>query len=134
SITRLRPAACYEYIFPKTRFNLDRVSYYFDHDMENTVSDHEYDEIFSRVADWQESWQKARLPYLRYRKSWSSVVIDDGRNGRAHASTYSDGPAAVYEYCADARAPGDISGRFRNETWIEAALNEFLEKDLMIFL
>ena len=128
SIARLRPAACYEYIFPKTRFNLDRVSYYFDHDMENTVADHEYDEIFSLVADWQESWQKARRPYLRYRKSWSSIVIDDGRNGHAHASTYADGPAALYEYCADARTPGDLASRFGHDGWIEATLSEFLRQ------
>jgi ribosomal peptide maturation radical SAM protein 1 len=134
SITRLRPAACYEYIFPKTRFNLERVSYYFDHDMENTVTDHEYDELFSRVADWQESWLNARRPYLRYRKSWSSVVIDDGRNGQARVSTYSDGPAALYEYCADARTPGDLASRFGSEGWIEAALREFLERELVIFL
>ena len=134
SITRLRPAACYEYIFPKARFNLDRVSYYFDHEIENTVADQEYDEIFSLVADWQDRWQNTRLPYLKYRKSWSSVVIDDGRNGRAHSSTYSDGPAALYEYCADARTADDLATRFGNETWFEAALSEFVEKNLMIFL
>ena len=97
SIARLQPAACYQYIFPQPRFDLSRVSYYFDHDMANTVADDEYDEIFSLVADWQESWQKPRHPYLQYRKSWSSIVIDDGRNGRARTSTYSDGPAALYE-------------------------------------
>ena len=80
------------------------------------------------------SWGNGRLPYLKYRKSWSSVVIDDGRNGRAHTSTYSDGPAALYEYCADARTADDLATRFGNETWFAAALSEFVEKDLMIFL
>ena len=134
SITSLRPASCYEYIFPKGRFNLDKVSYYFEHVMENTVSDEQYAEIFGLVGEWQESWERDRKPYLRYRKSFASIVIDDGRNGRPASYAYSDGPSALYEYCADARTQGDIATRFNNEDWVDGALREFVEKDLIIFL
>lgn len=134
SITSLRPAACYEYIFPKGRFNLERVSYYFDHQMENTVADEQYTEIFSLVADWQESWEQPQTPYLRYRKSLTTIVIEDGRESRPRSLAYSDGAALLYEYCADARSPGDIAARFNNEQWVEPALSEFVEKDLIIFL
>ena len=134
AITRLRPARCYDYIFPRGRFNLERVSYYFDHEMDNTVDDHEYNDIFTLVNDWQESWEHPRLPYLKYRKSWSSVVIDDGRNGHARSSTYSDGRAALYEHCGDARTPLDIADTFGQDAWVGETLHEFCEKDLMIFL
>jgi len=134
SITNLRPAACYEYIFPKNRFNLERVSYYFDHQMENTVADEQYSEIFSLVANWQDSWEASPTPYLRYRKSLATIVIDDGRTRQPRSFTYSDGAASLYEYCADARSPGDLATHFKNETWVEEALSEFVEKDLMIFL
>jgi len=134
SITQLRPAACYEFIFPKRRFNLERVSYYFDHQMENVVDDEHYDDILTLVAEWQERWTTSRLPYLRYRKSWSSVVIDDGRNGAMHRTTYADRPAALYEHCADARTPHDIASHFGRDAWVSDALREFCENDLMIFL
>lgn len=134
AISRLRPAACYEYIFPKGRFNLERVSYYFDHDMQNTVADEDYDDIFSLVGYWQRIWKQPQLPYLRYRKSWATIVIDDGREPPARAFTFCDGAASLYEYCADARSRDDIATRFNNEDWIEDALNEFLDKDLMVFL
>jgi ribosomal peptide maturation radical SAM protein 1 len=134
SITSLRPASCYQYIFPKNRFNLERVSYYFDHQMDNTVADEQYSEIFSLVADWQESWEQAERPYLRYRKSLATVVIEDGRGPRPRSFTYSDGAAALYEYCADARKPDDIAARFKNEEWVEGALSEFTSRDLIIFL
>lgn len=134
AISRLRPAACYEYIFPKGRFNLERVSYYFDHDMQNTVADEDYDDIFSLVGYWQRTWKQPHLPYLRYRKSWATIVIDDGRKRPARAFTFNDGAAALYEYCADARSRDDIATRFNNEGWIEDSLNEFLDKDLMVFL
>lgn len=134
SITSLRPASCYDFIFPKGRFNLERVSYYFDHQMENTVSDEQYSEIFGLVADWQGSWEQAQKPYLRYRKSLATIVIEDGRNGRPVSSAYSDGAASLYEYCADARSPGDIATRFKDEDWVDSALKEFVEQDLIIFL
>jgi hypothetical protein len=134
SITQLRPAACYDFIFPTPRFNLERVSYYFDHHMENVVDDEQYDDILTRVADWQERWATSRLPFLRYRKSWSSVVIDDGRNGGMHRTTYADRPAALYEHCADARSPSDIASQFGRDAWVGEALRDFCEKDFMIFL
>ena len=134
SITSLRPASCYDYIFPKGRFNLERVSYYFDHQMENTVSDEQYSEIFGLVADWQASWEQPHKPYLRYRKSLATIVVEDGRNGRHVSCAYSDGAASLYEYCADARSPGDITTRFKDEDWVDGALREFVEKDLVIFL
>ncbi|HYP26918.1 MAG TPA: RiPP maturation radical SAM C-methyltransferase [Blastocatellia bacterium] len=134
SITSLRPAACYDFIFPKDRFNLERVSYYFDHQMENTVTDEQYREIFGLVAAWQESWEDGEKPYLRYRKSLATIVIEDGRGPRPRSFTYSDGAASLYEYCADARKPADVAARFRDEEWVEGALSDFVGKDLMIFL
>jgi hypothetical protein len=134
SITSLRPAACYKFIFPEARFNLDRVSYYFDHQMENTVADEQYSEIFSLVADWQESWEQPQRPYLRYRKSLATIVIEDGRDSRPRSFTYSDGAALLYEYCADARKPDDIAAHFKNEEWVEGALSEFVDRNLIIFL
>jgi ribosomal peptide maturation radical SAM protein 1 len=134
SITSLRPASCYEFIFPKNRFNLERVSYYFDHQMENTVADEQYGEIFSLVADWQESWERPQPPSLRYRKSLATIVIEDGRAPGTRSLAYSDGAALLYEYCADARKPGDIAAHFKDEEWVEGALSEFVERDLIIFL
>src|SRR5262249_1595057 len=134
SISRLRPADCYQYIFPKDRFDLTRVSYYFDHDMTDTVEDHDYDEIFSLVASWQESWKQAQRPYLRYRKSWSTVIIDDGRERRPRMEMFSDGPAALYEYCADGRTRNDIDAAFKDAEWIQGALEEFVEKGFTVFL
>jgi len=79
SISDLVPAKCYNYLLPKGKFNLPRISYYFEHKMANTVDDSEYEEIFRRVEEWQARWKKTRRPYLRYQKSWSTIRISDGR-------------------------------------------------------
>jgi ribosomal peptide maturation radical SAM protein 1 len=135
SISNLVPARCYQYIFPRN-FDLRRISYYFDHDMANTVDDEAYDELFGRVGAWQEGWnQPNNRPYLKYRKAFSSIAVFDGRQpGDALTYAYHDNAAALYEYCAEARTPRDIAARFGKEPWIEETLDDFLLKNLMLFL
>jgi uncharacterized protein YozE (UPF0346 family) len=134
SISSLVPSACYDYLYPKDRFDLNRVSYYFEHEMGNTLADREYDEIFQAVDVWQDRWKQRPRPYLRYKKAWATILIEDGRNCSPRTATYSDDYATLYEYCADARSRKDIAARFEDAPWVEGALAEFVEKDLMIHL
>lgn len=134
SISRLVPSACYDYLFPKDRFNLNRVSYYFEHEMSNTVDDAQYNEIFEAVDVWQHRWQQRPRPYLRFRKAWAAILIHDGRNGSPRTSKYTDDYATLYEYCADARSRKEISAKFDDAQWVDGALDEFINKDLMVHL
>jgi ribosomal peptide maturation radical SAM protein 1 len=134
SVTRLIPSPCYDYLFPKDRFNLQRVSYYFEHEMNNTLDDSQYDEIFAAVDLWQQRWHNGRRPYLRYRKALGTIEIEDGRNGSPHTTTFSDRHALLYEFCADAHSRNEINARFDDPPWIDAALEEFVEQSLMVHL
>jgi ribosomal peptide maturation radical SAM protein 1 len=133
SIRRLKPAVCYEYIFPE-RFNLERVSYYFDHEMDDVVDEEHYADLLDGVADWQQRWTESRHPVLQYRKAFSSIAIEDGRRHKWRKHSYSDGPAKLYEYCADARTPRDIESVIGSEPWVKRALDDFMSKDLMLFM
>jgi hypothetical protein len=133
SISSLKPAACYDHIFPK-QFNLERVSYYFDHEMGNVVDEEHYDDLLERVALWQESWTDRGHPTMVYSKGLSIIVIEDRRGRRPKTHTYRDGPAELYEYCADARTPREIAAKIGSAPWVEQALEDFSSKDLMLFL
>jgi hypothetical protein len=133
SIRRLKPAVCYNYLFPK-KFNLERVSYYFDHEMDNVVDEEHYDDLLEAVAKWQASWTERGHPYLRYRKALTSITIEDGRRRKQRKYQYADGPALLYEYCADARTPRDIAAAMGTEPWVQQALDDFIAKDLILFL
>jgi hypothetical protein len=102
--------------------------------MGNTLADPEYNEIFEAVDTWQYRWKQQPRPYLRYRKAWATIRIEDGRNCSPKVSTYSDTAANLYEYCADARSRKDISAKFDDAPWLDAALEEFVAKDLMVHL
>jgi len=133
SIRRLKPAVCYPYLFPKC-FDLERVSYYFDHEMDNVVDEEHYDTLLERVGRWQACWMHLGHPTLRYRKAYSSILIEDRRRRTQRTYSYSDGPAALYEYCADARTARDIAAAIGNDPWVKQALQDFVAKDLMVFL
>ena len=133
-VARLRPADCYRYIFPRGRFNLDRISYYFDHDGPGMLPEHEYDDIFRAVGDWQQRWREGERPTMHYRKSCTSIFIEDGRGPAARSYEYSDRAAALYEFCRDARSSHAIAAEFGESDWLEPTLAEFRSHDLMIEL
>jgi ribosomal peptide maturation radical SAM protein 1 len=134
SVSRLAPSPCYDYLFPKDRFNLNRVSYYFEHEMGNTLEDSEYDEIFEAVGTWQHSWRQRPKPYLRYRKAWATILIEDGRACTPRVTSYSDRHARLYEYCADAHSAKEIAAEFDGASWVDEAIEEFVERKLMVHL
>jgi hypothetical protein len=134
SISSLTPSKCYDYILPPGKFDLRRIAYYFEHEMGRTVTDDEYAEIFDLVHAWQNTWKTAERPFMVYRKAWSTICITDGRGPEIVTYNYSDGAAALYEYCADARTPRDIENHLGSEPWVQAALQDFLSKDLVLFL
>jgi hypothetical protein len=102
--------------------------------MDNTLEDAQYNEIFEAVDIWQRRWHQGPRPYLRYRKALATIVIEDGRNCSPRVTTFSDLYALLYEYCADARSRKEISARFDDASWVDAALEEFVEQALMIYL
>ncbi len=134
SITRISPAACYQFLYPKQRFRPERISYFFEHEMENVTDESRYAGLLAQVAEWQQSWTATSHPTLSYRKAFSSIAIDDRRTRRHRTYKYADGSAALYEYCADARTPRDVGAAFGNGAWVQAALDDFVSKDLVLFM
>jgi ribosomal peptide maturation radical SAM protein 1 len=135
SISMLRPAGCYRYIYPPG-YNLRRAAYFFEHELGVEQPEAAQEECRSLVAEWRERWRSGARPYLRAVKSWDSLSIHDGRGrGNARHRRFDDRRAALYELCLDAQAKTDIQSHFEDDgAWIEEALAEFVDLDLMLFL
>lgn len=136
SITKLYPSACYAYIYPTDRFDLEKVSYFFEHEQENVLDEDDYAETYATVMAWQDSWQNGGpRPTLRYYKSWKTLLIEDHRNGAPRRSMYEDREAELYELCNDPRTLSAVVKAFDgDETWVRDTLAGFVEKDLIIEL
>ena len=133
-ISQLTPFKCYEYLFPKGKFDLPRISYFFSHDMAGTVSEPVYQAVFDSVDQWRERWISGHRPFMTYKKGWTMILIEDGRGPQVQTHQYEDGAAALYEYCADARTAKEIANTFGDQPWVQESLDEFVEKWLMLYL
>ena len=133
-VGQLRPSDCYRYLFPRGRFDLNKISYYFDHDGPGMLPDRDYDDIFRAVAAWQERWRGGQRPTLQYRKSCASIFIEDCRDQATRQFEYSDRQAALYEFCMDAKNDHAIAAEFGETDWLAPTLAQFCEHDLMIRL
>jgi ribosomal peptide maturation radical SAM protein 1 len=134
AVSALRPAACYRHIYP-AGYDLNRVSYFFEHELEGELPQAGYRECHDLVADWKSRWASAPRPYLRYLKTWDSVSIHDGRHGTRRSHRFDDAEARLYELCADAKAKDELLAELGCEAaWLDAALARFIDLDLMVGL
>jgi hypothetical protein len=133
-VHHLRPASCYQFIFPDGLFDLQHISYYFEHECEDLAPAAERRELFARVEAWRARWQRKPRPSLTYRKGLNSIVIEDGRGSEIHTSRYFHEQAALYEFCADARTITEIRKWTDNVRSIEQALADFVERGFMVYL
>ncbi len=101
--------------------------------MDNTLEESQYDEIFvgcGYLADIVGISVRGRIFVIARR--WARSLLKMDATGSPRETTYSDRHALLYEYCADARSRKEISTRFDDASWVDGALEEFVERDLVI--
>jgi ribosomal peptide maturation radical SAM protein 1 len=134
SISSLRPSSCYRHIYPPD-YDLRRVSYFFEHDLDGKTPLDGYHECYDLVAEWKQQWKEPQRPYLRYLKTWESVSIHDGRHSARCSHRFDDKEALLYELCTDAKSEEELLTEIdRDASWLEDTLQQFVDKDLMIFM
>jgi len=130
----LRPSRCYRHIYPPS-YDLNRVSYFFEHDTEGGLPKSRYSECISLVADWKRKWASKSRPYLRMIKTWESISIHDGRRDEYRGYRFDDAEAALYELCTDARSIDELTSDLDCPVeWVQTALRRFVDLDLVIHL
>lgn len=134
-VHNLRPSSVYSFIYPEDRYDLRKVSYYFEHDQGGIAPVESYVALRSLIEEWQRRWRKQRRPTLSYRKSWRTLRIEDRRSSeRRGRFTLYDRAAELYEACEDPRSLNSLHEQFEDEAWLESNLATLLEHDLMVVL
>jgi hypothetical protein len=133
----IRPESSYSYIYPN-EVDLEKIAYFFDYELERTLSDELYTELGEQISRWRnEWWAETSVPQLTFWYGRDCLVIEDKRD-RTVTRTYSfDGlEGRVYLACSD--KPDSIAGltrRFGSSALvpeIEAAIDEFCGAGLMM--
>ncbi|HYA99187.1 MAG TPA: hypothetical protein VED37_03110, partial [Ktedonobacteraceae bacterium] len=137
----IQPEVSYRYVYPP-QVALDRVAYFFDYRMDQTVPDDMHEETRDMVEEWQRRWNANSPDTLVYRRTHNALFIDENRGSGRRFSYAFDGPTALmYEYCSEtmqtSRAVVDFLEtalgwpRFTCDD-VQRALEEFCRLGLML--
>ena len=137
----VRPESSYAHVYPG-HVALDKVAYFFDYRMEDTVPDGAHAATRDWVQTWQDSWNSGRSDTLVYRRTSDAVFIDDHRSATPCGTHEFYGPLAlIYECCSETmRTVGsvleDLQTAYRHHSLgygdVRDALDEFCRRGLMI--
>ncbi|MCE7001548.1 RiPP maturation radical SAM C-methyltransferase [Kibdelosporangium philippinense] len=129
------PERSYQYVYPKT-VDLDKVAYFFEYEMDDTLPAETYTDLAGEVAAWNTLWESPQRPILTYWSSPGYLRIYDGRHeGREGTYTFRDTLARIYLACSDrpttASVVRDKLGLDVPVRAIEDAFAQFQERGLM---
>jgi ribosomal peptide maturation radical SAM protein 1 len=129
------PERSYQYVYPKD-FDLDRIAYFFEYEMDGALPDSVYAGLGSEVRKWVEYWESGPRPVLVYSAAPGYLQIYDGRHpGKEGTYTFRDTLADIYLACSD-RPTTAAAVRSKLELdlpvgAIEDAFMQFQERGLM---
>jgi hypothetical protein len=100
-VRNVRPKASYYYVYP-SYVDVEKVAYFFDYEMGDTVPAQVHQPTQALVRDWQQRWKTDRRHTLTYRRTSDSLLIDFNW-GAERRGTYclSGAPALIYEACVE---------------------------------
>ncbi len=100
-LRRRTPERSYQYIYPD-HVDLERVAYFFDHDIEDELPGSSYSAVRSAAEDWSAAWRAGPPPVLKY---WSAPhfiqIYDERQRGNGGTYTFEDTLADLYLACVD---------------------------------
>jgi hypothetical protein len=133
----VRPLASYAHVYPAS-LDLTRAAYFFDYQMDDTVSDEAAAGIEQFLAAWKKSWDDNKPGSLTFRRAADALLIDDARMGKRETTALYGPMAEIYLFCSDSpRSSRDIRRRlqsspFASFTKTSAVLDYFVTAGLML--
>jgi ribosomal peptide maturation radical SAM protein 1 len=134
-ITSLSPRRAYRHIFPEKVFDLQKVSYYFEHTVKDPLPAEAYAECYRLVDEWRRRWAAPQRPFLTYTRTWKKLEIVDGRAEKVVRHTLCGAQAELYERCGSAVSLEDLVSRSGGEeSFVREALADWTQKGLVVAL
>jgi ribosomal peptide maturation radical SAM protein 1 len=132
----IKPESSYAYVYPK-RISLDRVAYFFDYELANTLPDSAYIETAQQIGSWQAAWKAGVRPQLVFWHSPGFITIEDKRDPASPRTTsFQDPASSLYLECSDRpRGPGTLKRDLRlslTENEVQSVLDHFCVLGFMI--
>jgi len=140
-VLNVRPQASYRYVYPQ-HVDLEKVAYFFDYEMGETVPESEHQAVKAFVSKWQEDWNSDRRHGLSYRRTADGLLLDYNWGPEKNGTYSLTGPLAlIYEFCVETmHTPRQVVDYLQqspekydfSEEEVRDALNEYCSGRLMI--
>lgn len=140
-LTNLRPMPWYRGLFPRDRFDLARVAYYFEADWKDTLGGDAYDDLRRQTLAWCERWRTAaRAPELSLHErsdERGDIVLElvDTRGEQEKRWRLEGVRAQIYKAIADPTTPRAIAKRLTTAPSVDAierVLDDFVTARLAL--
>jgi ribosomal peptide maturation radical SAM protein 1 len=133
---RLHPEASYHYVYPP-RINLERVAYFFDYQLEDTLPDSVFEPTQEAIEVWQAAWAGPNRPALTFWSAPDLLQVEDRRDpGAVGTHTFRGLLASVYAACSDRPVAAAEVQQKLGLDWptadMEAVLDEFCKRRVMM--
>jgi ribosomal peptide maturation radical SAM protein 1 len=132
-VKNLSPEPCYAFLYPADRFDLRKVSYYFQREQSDGLEKRIYLQLRAQIDEWRRRWLGAKRPILRYLRTTKTIQIEDSRRETPCYWRYDERQSQLYTFCNNARRPGLIFEHFGGG-WVQAVLDELVARELMLYL
>jgi ribosomal peptide maturation radical SAM protein 1 len=140
-IREVKPEASYYHIYPP-HVALERLAYFFEYEMAETVPEKAHAASRTWVMEWQRRWYSDQRDTLYYRRTRDSLFVDDNR-GPERRGTYAlyGRMALIYEYCSETmRTVPQVTRHLASSPQrlkcpveeVQAAMSEFCRVGLML--
>ena len=132
----VRPERSYSYVFPST-VNLDRVAYFFDYKLVDTLDDGDYADLLKATLEWKDAWRDGDRPRLTMWRGPDVLRLEDTRD-EATSGVYSFEGLLAEVYFACSHKPISVSSLLRvlsqtpDPDELTEGLQEFCDRRLMM--
>lgn len=140
-VLNVRPQASYRYVYPR-HVDLEKVAYFFDYEMGDTVSDSQHQPAKAFVSQWQQDWSSGNRHSLSYRRTADGLLIDYNWGADKNGTyTLSGALALIYELCVETiHTPRQVVEHLRqwpqeydfSEDEVRDAMDEYCRGRLML--
>ena len=139
-VRRREPERSYHYVYPRS-VDLDRLAYFFDHDVDGELPDAAYDTLRAALTHWSDVWSAVdanggERPMLTYRSAPGLLQVRDTRDPATSGTyTFEGALADVYRQClARPTTTSAIHGALSPAlpaAFVDQALQEFARRGLV---